>query len=161
MLRFVVPSLALASAAIVVAANPKSGSAAADKERSTALSFNAHVQPILAENCYACHGADPGSRKAGLRLDRAEHAFKPLEKSGPAIIPSKPEESPLVQRIESTDEKQRMPPPEAHKTLQPEQIATLRQWIAEGAEYEEHWSFIPPKRPSVPAVAKQKKPKSP
>jgi mono/diheme cytochrome c family protein len=161
MLRVAVPALALGSFAIVFAAIPKSDGRPDRAQQQKTLSFNAHVQPLLAENCYACHGADPGSRKAGLRLDRAEHAFKPLEKSGPAIIPFKPEESPLVQRIESTDEKQQMPPPEAHKTLQPEQIATLRQWIAEGAEYEEHWSFIPPKRPRVPTVAKLKKPKSP
>ena len=157
MLRFVVPGLALVSFAVVFAANAKPGG----RSEPATLSFNAHVQPILAENCYACHGADPGSRKAGLRLDRAEHAFKPLEKGGPAIIPFQPEESPLVQRIESTDEKKRMPPPEAHKTLPPEQIAALRQWVAEGAEYEEHWSFITPKRPRVPTVATLKKPKSP
>jgi len=116
------------------------------------LSFNEHIQPILAENCYACHGADSGSRKAGLRLDRAEYAFKPLEKTGPAIVAGKPEESSLIKRIESTDEKTMMPPPEAHKTLSPAQIATLRQWVAEGAEYEEHWAFIAPKRPSLPMV---------
>ncbi len=116
----------------------------------TKLSFNEHVQPILAENCYACHGTDPGSRKAGLRLDRAEHAFKPLEKSGPAIVAGKPDESPLIKRIETKDEKLVMPPPESHKTLKPEQIATLRRWITEGAEYEEHWAFIAPKRPAVP-----------
>jgi hypothetical protein len=114
------------------------------------LSFNEHVQPILAEYCYSCHGTDPGSRKAGLRLDRAEHAFKPLEKSGPAIVAGKPDESPLIKRIESKDEKLVMPPPESHKTLKPELIATLRRWIAEGAEYEEHWAFIAPQRPAVP-----------
>ena len=161
MLRVVVSGLALGSLAVVFAAIPKTDGRSDRAQQQKALSFNTHVQPILAENCYACHGADPGSRKAGLRLDRAEHAFKPLEKSGPAIIPFKPEESPLVQRIESTDEKQRMPPPEAHKTLESDQIATLRQWVAEGAEYEEHWSFITPKRPRVPVVAKLKKPKSP
>ena len=119
------------------------------------LSFNEHIQPILAENCYACHGADPGSRKAGLRLDRAEYAFKPLEKSGPAIVAGKPDESSLIKRIESTDEKTMMPPPEAHKTLSAAQIATLRQWVAEGAEYEEHWAFITPRRPPVPSVPMQ------
>lgn len=116
------------------------------------LSFNEHVQPILAENCYACHGADPGSRKADLRLDRAEHALRKRKDGDPAIVPGRPDESPLVQRIESKDEKKIMPPPEAHKTLDPEQIATLRQWIAEGAEYQEHWAFVAPKRPAVPAV---------
>ncbi|MEO6001845.1 MAG: DUF1553 domain-containing protein [Opitutus sp.] len=117
------------------------------------LSFNESVQPILAENCYQCHGADPGSRKAGLRLDRAETAFKPLKEGGPALIPGKPDESPLIQRIESKDEKKRMPPMEAHKTLQPEQIALLRKWVGEGAVYEEHWSFITPKRPALPSVS--------
>jgi mono/diheme cytochrome c family protein len=117
------------------------------------LSFNEHVQPILAENCYACHGADPGSRKADLRLDRAEHAFRKRKEGEPAIVPGKADESPLVQRIEAKDGKKVMPPPEAHKTLQPEQIALLRQWVAEGAEYQEHWSFIAPRRPAVPAVA--------
>jgi hypothetical protein len=116
------------------------------------VSFNEHVQPILAENCYACHGADSGSRKADLRLDRAEHATRKRKEGDPAIVPGKPEASPLVQRIESKDEKKMMPPPEAHKTLKPEQVALLRQWIAEGAEYQEHWAFIAPTRPAVPAV---------
>jgi len=118
------------------------------------LSFNTHIQPILAENCYACHGIDGSSRKAELRLDRLEFSTAKRKDGGPAIVPGKPEQSPLVERIESKDEKKIMPPPEGHKTLKPEEIATLRRWIAEGAVYEEHWSFIPPKRPAVPAVAK-------
>ena len=114
------------------------------------LAFNEHIQPILAENCYHCHGPDPGSRKAGLRLDRAEYAFRPLDKSGPAIVAGEPDRSPLVQRIESTDDRDRMPPPEAHKTLKPQDVAALRRWVAEGAEYQEHWAFIAPSRPAVP-----------
>ncbi|MGH8020993.1 MAG: DUF1553 domain-containing protein [Opitutaceae bacterium] len=141
----VILGLAVASLAAVTAA----AASGADK----ALSFNEHVQPVLAENCYACHGADPGSREAELRLDRAEHAFAPRKEGGPAIVPGKPGKSPLVQRIESTDDNERMPPPESHKTLKPEQIALLRQWVAEGAEYEEHWSFITPARPAAPAIA--------
>ncbi len=116
------------------------------------LSFNEHIQPVLAEYCYHCHGADAGSRKADLRLDRAEFAFKPAESGKVAIVPGKPDESPLVARITSTDEKVRMPPPEAHKTLRSDQIALLRQWVAEGAEYEEHWAFVTPERPALPAV---------
>lgn len=134
---------------------------AAKAEAGGKLTFNAHIQPILAENCYHCHGPDPGSRKAGLRLDRAEYAFRPLEKSGPAIVPGHPERSPLVQRIESTDDRDRMPPPEAHKTLKPEDVATLRRWVAEGAEYEEHWAFIAPRRPAVPPAAAGKDALSP
>ncbi|MEO5961022.1 MAG: DUF1549 domain-containing protein, partial [Opitutaceae bacterium] len=117
------------------------------------LSFNEHVQPILAENCYACHGADAGSRKAELRLDKPESAFASRKDSGPAIVRGKPDESLLVRRIESTNEKERMPPAEAHKTLKPEQSALLRQWVAEGAEYQEHWAFIAPVRKKPPAVA--------
>jgi mono/diheme cytochrome c family protein len=117
---------------------------------SSKLSFNETIQPILSENCYACHGPDPGARKAGLRLDRAEFAYAKHEKFGPAIIRGNPDKSPLVRRIESTDPKERMPPPEARHTLKPEQIALLRRWVKEGAAYEEHWSFIAPKRPPIP-----------
>ena len=114
------------------------------------LSFNQTIQPILSENCYACHGPDPGARKAGLRLDRSEFAFAAHEKFGPAIIHGNPDKSPLVRRIESNDPKERMPPPEARHTLKPEQIALLRRWVKEGAVYEEHWSFIPPTRSTIP-----------
>jgi len=114
------------------------------------LTFNESIEPILSENCYACHGPDPGGRKAGLRLDRGEFAFAPHEKSGPAIIPGQPDKSPLIERIQSQDLKQMMPPAEAHKSLSSGQIALLRRWIQEGAVYQEHWSFIPPVRPEVP-----------
>jgi mono/diheme cytochrome c family protein len=130
--------------------SPQKDSAAPAK-----LSFNQTIQPILSENCYACHGPDPGARKAKLRLDRAEFASAPHDKYGPAIIPGQPNKSPLVQKIESKNPKDRMPPPEAHKTLKPEQIALLREWVKQGAVYEEHWSFIAPKPQAVPEV-KQK-----
>jgi mono/diheme cytochrome c family protein len=129
---------------------------AATEENAKKLSFNDTIQPILSENCYACHGPDPGGRKAGLRLDRGEFAFAPHqdshEKYGPAIIPGNPEKSPLVHRIETKNAKDRMPPPEAHKTLKPEQISLLREWVKQGAQYEELWSFLPPKRQAIPAV---------
>ena len=119
------------------------------------LSFNQDVQPILSENCYPCHGPDPGARKAKLRLDRAEFAYAPHDKSGPAIIPGQVAKSPLVQKIEAKNPKDRMPPPEAHKTLKPEQIASLVEWVRQGAVYEEHWSFVAPKLPPLPTVAKK------
>jgi len=138
----------LNSSPATMAATPAANSQAAPK-----LSFNESIQPILSENCYACHGPDPSSRKASLRLDRAEYAFAPHEKSGPAILPGKPEESPLVQRVESQNPKERMPPAEAHKTLKPEEIALLRRWIAEGAQYQEHWAFLAPVAHPPPAVS--------
>jgi len=119
------------------------------------LIFNESIEPILSENCYPCHGPDPGARKAGLRLDRANFAFALHEKSGPAILARDPDHSPLVRRVESKDPKQLMPPREAHKTLLPEQIALLRRWVKEGAEYQDHWSFVPPRRPALPALRRQ------
>ncbi len=142
----------LVSVALLSAAGEPTKKSAAPEVKEK-LSFNTHIQPILSENCYQCHGPDPGSRKDGLRLDRAEYAYAPHEKSGPAIIRGDAAKSPLVLRIESRDEKEMMPPPEAHKTLKPAEIALLRRWIAEGAEYQEHWAFIAPQRPAVPAVA--------
>ncbi|MET0261861.1 MAG: DUF1549 domain-containing protein, partial [Rariglobus sp.] len=141
--------LATAASHVVVAASIPARAEAT-------VSFNQHVQPILSENCYHCHGPDATSRKAGLRLDRAEFALAARDEHGPAIVAGKPEASPLVQRIESTDEKRIMPPPEAHKTLKPEELATLRRWVAQGAVYEEHWAFVAPKRPRLPAVADKK-----
>jgi mono/diheme cytochrome c family protein len=141
---------------LVVAAIALSSAGCRKQQDTTAssakLSFNATIQPILSENCYACHGLDSGARKAGLRLDRAEFAYAPHGQFGPALIPGNPNKSPLIRRIESQDPKQRMPPEEAHRTLKPEQIALLRQWVKEGAHYEPHWAFVAPQRPAVPVT---------
>jgi hypothetical protein len=109
--------------------------------------YNRDVRPILVENCFACHGSDSAARKAKLRLDRREDAIK-----AGAFVPGKPEESELVARIFSDDPKRVMPSPKSHKTLTSAQKDTLRRWIAEGAEYQPHWSFITPTRPPVPTV---------
>ncbi len=111
------------------------------------LSFNRDVRPILAENCFACHGPDSASRKADLRLDRREVAVK-----AGAIVPGKPDESELIHRIFATDNDEVMPPPSIHKQLTAAQKETLKAWIAAGAEYQPLWSFIPPVRPALPAV---------
>jgi len=117
------------------------------------LSFNEHIQPILAENCFHCHGPDSGTRKAKLRLDRAEFATVDRGDAEAAIVPGKPDVSPLIERMLATDPDEIMPPPEAHKTMKPAEIALLKRWIAEGAEYQEHWSFLPPvvKPPALPS----------
>jgi len=155
-----VPCLLAGWLCLSVFAAAQSGTAKpapAPEENVKKLSFNDAVQPILSENCYACHGPDPGGRKAGLRLDRGEFAFAPHqdahEKYEPAIIPGNPDKSPLVRRIENKNAKERMPPPEAHKTLKPEQISLLKEWVKQGAQYEELWSFLPPKRQAIPVVA--------
>ena len=111
------------------------------------LSFNRDVRPILAENCFACHGPDSASRKADLRLDRREVAVK-----AGAIVPGKPDESEMIHRIFATDNDEVMPPPSIHKQLTAAQKEKLKAWIAAGAEYQPLWSFIPPARPALPAV---------
>ena len=114
------------------------------------LSYNEHIRPILVENCFSCHGADSASRKADLRLDRREDAIE-----YGAIVAGDPDSTVLLDRIYSDDPEEVMPPPEIKKTLSTQQKALLTQWIKEGAEYEPHWSFIPPTRPPVPKVKKQ------
>ncbi|WP_193210944.1 DUF1553 domain-containing protein [Luteolibacter marinus] len=122
------------------------------------ISFNEHVQPILSEYCYHCHGPDSGTREpkaAPLRLDIEEEAFAAREDGKPVIVKGKPDESLLVQLIHEKDPDKIMPPPASHKTLDSRQIAILEKWIEDGAGYEEHWSFIPVKRPEPPAAGEK------
>ncbi len=109
--------------------------------------FNEDIRPILVEHCFACHGADSASRKADLRLDRRDDAVEST-----AIVPGDPDSSAMLDRIFSDDPDEVMPPPSVKKPLTAEQKDLLRQWIADGAEYEPHWSFMPPSRPPVPTV---------
>lgn len=115
------------------------------------VDFNRQVRPILSDNCYACHGPDAAHRKAGLRLDLKEGALAKLKSDSFAIVPGHPEKSTLVERITAKDD-DLMPPEKSGKHLTPEQIALLKRWIAEGAEWKPHWSFNKPERPELPAV---------
>jgi hypothetical protein len=119
------------------------------------LDFNQDVQPILASNCFSCHGPDPEMRKAGLRLDLGESAFKKRPGHPDAIVPGHPEQSELIKRIESTDLHHLMPqnPQGQAKPMRPAAIAVLREWIKEGAVYRPHWAFEKPTRPQVPPIA--------
>lgn len=116
-----------------------------------APSYNRDIRPLLSDRCFQCHGPDDKERKAGLQLDTFEGAT--ADNSGVrAIVPGKPNESELLARITSHDPDERMPPPELAKpAFTPEEAATIRAWIEAGAEYEPHWAFIPPERPSPPA----------
>ncbi len=118
------------------------------------LDFNQDVQPILASNCFSCHGPDPEMRKANLRLDLEESAFRKRPGKPDAIVPGKPGSSEIIRRIESKDPHYLMPqsPQGEAKPMKPEEIAILRQWIAEGAHYRPHWAFEKPTRPAVPQL---------
>jgi hypothetical protein len=107
------------------------------------------ILPILSANCFACHGPDEKTRKAGLRLDRAEEATRPAKSGQRAVVPRDPDASELIARICATTD-DRMPPPKSDKRLTEAEKQLLRRWIAEGAEYQLHWSFVAPKRPPVP-----------
>ena len=112
------------------------------------IDYNRQIQPILADKCYACHGPDPKTRKAGLRLDVEAVAKGELESGEHAIISGVIENSELVRRIYHDDPDELMPPPDLKKRLSTEDKALLKQWIAEGAKFDQHWSFRPIERPA-------------
>jgi len=112
-----------------------------------AIEYNRDIRPILAENCFACHGADSASRKAELRLDQRQAAIDMA-----AVVPGDADASQLTRRIFSADAAETMPPPMTKKQLTAEQKDLLKKWIAAGAPYQDHWSLIAPLRPSPPAV---------
>ncbi len=116
--------------------------------------YGREVLPILAANCFSCHGPDEKNRKAGLRLD-VETDAKAKRRSGFPIAPGQPEKSLILTRLTSTNPDVVMPPPSAHKQVSAAQIEMLRRWISEGAPWGLHWSFEPVTRP---VIASQQKP---
>jgi hypothetical protein len=107
------------------------------------VDFNFHIKPILVQKCYLCHGPDPSSREAGLRLDLKEGATMLLESGKTAIVPSAVHKSALMDRITSNDPEVVMPPPSLKQELSDYEVALIKKWIEEGAEYEPHWAFMP------------------
>ncbi len=116
------------------------------------LSFNRDIRPILSENCFYCHGQDPNKRKAGLRMDVRADVLKPAESEEIAIVLGAPDKSSLIAHIFSTDKDEQMPPPKSNRVLTAEQKEKLKRWIAEGAEYQQHWAFVAPVRAALPEV---------
>jgi hypothetical protein len=117
----------------------------------TALNFSKEIRPILSNNCFPCHGPDEGQRKAKLRLDTQAGSRKDLG-GHQAIAPGAPEESELIRRIFSDDPDEIMPPKDSNRSLSQSQKQQLQQWIQNGAIYDEHWAWIPPKRPRTPST---------
>jgi len=122
------------------------GSLALGSER---VHFSRDVLPILAQNCFTCHGPDAKARKAELRLDQKATA---LRKSEPVILPGKSSGSELVHRITSQEPDEVMPPPKSGRKLSAHQIEILTRWIDQGAEWGRHWAFEPIVRPVPPGV---------
>ncbi len=112
------------------------------------LDFARHVQPILAAKCMKCHG--PGEGKSGLAFDTRERAFAVADSGAAAIIPGKPDESEIINRVSSTDESTRMPP--EGKPLTEADVKILKRWIADGANWSKHWAYRPLTKPALPAV---------
>ncbi|HCP13633.1 MAG TPA: hypothetical protein DIT89_14970, partial [Planctomycetaceae bacterium] len=111
------------------------------------VDFNREVRPILAENCFYCHGQDGNKRQGELRLDQRQAA---LDRR--AIVPADVAGSVMLQRVHSTDADLQMPPPNSGRTLTEQQKQTLQRWIEQGAKYSEHWAFTVPQSPAVPVV---------
>ncbi len=142
----------LVSSVADVASGAEPATKAASVSPARRLSFNRDIRPLLSDRCFACHGPDEKRREAELRLDTREDAVR--ERDGRfAIAPNAPDRSQILARILSADPEEIMPPPSAKKPrFTAAEIATLKQWIAEGATYEGHWAFLPPKKVPLPAV---------
>ncbi len=127
------------------------------------VNFDREIRPILSDKCFSCHGPDAESRMAGMRLDvkdAPESPFTP-RKGYRIIAPGDSAQSRLYQKISSTDDSVRMPPPYSNRTLTQAQIQLIKRWIDEGAKWETHWAFVPPQRPALPEVKQKNWPKNP
>ena len=130
-------------------------------ERTAPVNFGQDIRPILSDNCFTCHGPDKDKRKAGLRLDLKEDAFKKLDSGDFAIVPGKPEQSRLLAVVTlPPDDDDHMPPAKTGKKLSAAQVDLLRRWITQGAKWAEHWSYVAPERPAVPGAGKSVKSES-
>jgi mono/diheme cytochrome c family protein len=116
------------------------------------IAFNRDIRPILSENCFQCHGPDANQRKAKLRLDTGEGAFQ--DRGGRRVLtPGKPDGSELYRRITTVDPAEHMPPAKSGKQLSPREINLLRRWVEQGAKWEKHWAYLPPRRSPPPSIS--------
>ena len=125
-------------------------------ETTGTLGYNRDIRPILSDHCFACHGPDATQRKGGLRLDQRQEALRPAKSGRPAIVPGRPDESRLLEKIHAKESDDLMPPTETQKPLTDRQKELLRRWVVEGARYESHWAFALPSRPKPPPVRKRR-----
>lgn len=118
------------------------------------IDYNFHIKPILSDNCYTCHGPDANKRKAGLRLDLEETAFKELKESPGkfALVSGKPNQSELYQHMVTDNPDELMPPPDSKRKLKHFEKELIKKWIEQGAKFQKHWAFITPIKKEVPRV---------
>lgn len=126
-----------------------------DDQMPDTISYNFNIRPILSDKCYKCHGPDASKRQAGLRLDIPESAYKALKDNPNAhiLVPGSPEMSELFRRISTNDTSEIMPPANSNlKRLSQHEVDLIKKWIKQGAKYEKHWAFVPPKLSPIPEV---------
>ena len=138
-------TVAAAGLSAVLAGTSRIAARAAQTPAPPPINFNRDIRPILANNCFYCHGPDETHRETPFHFDTKEGAFA----EAGVIIPGDAANSLMVQRITDRDVSQRMPPATSGYVLTPEQIQLLRRWIDEGAKWDEHWAYVPPKRPAL------------
>ncbi|MDE0103970.1 MAG: DUF1553 domain-containing protein [Bryobacterales bacterium] len=115
------------------------------------VDYQTDVRPLLSDKCFQCHGPDAAARMAELRLDRREGLFESRPNGAP-VVPGEPGSSLVYSRITHADPVLRMPPEYSHKSLDPDEIETIREWIEQGADWNGHWAFEIPVRPELPEV---------
>ncbi len=125
---------------------------AAGGEGAGSVDFLEDIRPILAGKCFPCHGPDEAKRKGKLRLDTSSGIFSKGSSGSPVVAPGKAGESLLIEKIETTDEEEIMPPKDSGLELAPAEVSILRAWVKSGAEWKEHWAYRKPVRPSLPQV---------
>ncbi len=117
------------------------------------VDYNREIRPILSDKCFSCHGPDEKQRQAGLRLDTMDGAAR-------VVQPGTSANSRLFQRINAEKPALRMPPTAAGPGLTKAQIDTIARWIDQGARSESHWSYVPPRRPSLPETKNRSWPRN-
>ncbi len=141
--------------AVTLSAAVLACSAATQPLRADDPDFTREIRPILARYCFKCHGPDEKTRKAKMRLDMPESAYKA------AIVPGQPDKSALIARVFAGEPGKVMPPPSTKTVLTGQQKDVLKRWIASGAKYQPHWAFVPPRRPVLPAIKDRSWPRNP
>ncbi len=147
-----VTSLILIPALILTSCSSESGPR--QKQIPDIVDFNFHIKPILSDRCFTCHGPDANTREAGLRLDTEDGAFAALgeDKDHHAIVPGIPDSSTILDRLTTDNPDEIMPPPASNLTVTEYEVALIRRWIEQGAQWKKHWAFTKPERPEVPAI---------